>query len=66
MKVFVIQKGSKIKKFIDDPSLAGKQQENEPGVTGYFHVQNSNGVSRVVIKKLLVPPNKTQKIKFTQ
>jgi len=38
MKIFEIQKGPKIKKFIDDPSLAGKQQENEPVVTGYFQV----------------------------
>jgi hypothetical protein len=38
IKVFEIQKGPKTKKFIEDPSLAGKQQENEPGVTGYFQV----------------------------
>jgi hypothetical protein len=40
--VFEIQKALKTKKLIEDPSLAGKQQENEPGVTGYFQVKNGN------------------------
>jgi hypothetical protein len=30
---FEIQKGLKTKKLIDDPSLAGKQQGNEPAAT---------------------------------
>jgi hypothetical protein len=38
MTVFEIQKGLKTKKLIEDPSLIGKQQENEPGNTGYFQV----------------------------
>ena len=40
--VFEIQKALKTKKLIEDPSLAGKQQENEPGGTGYFHVLLNN------------------------
>jgi hypothetical protein len=32
-------------KFINDPSLAGKQQENEPGNTGNFQVNRQKNLA---------------------
>ena len=38
-----IQQGLKIKKFIDDPSLDGKQQKNEPGRPVIFKLNLDGG-----------------------
>jgi hypothetical protein len=43
-------------KFINDPSLAGKQQENEPGNTGNFQVKNLlNSIDLVLIHGTIYP-----------